>query len=227
MKELFHLSPSDDERPELQNGLKNTAIKLIIASLVGVSISSALAGSIRIGEGEVFELGSRVYDVGTCAQDSVQIDTKVEPVGALKYLSEITVSGISPILCNDRVITLRPFDTSNNPIKVVDINGGEPDLDYLQVFISGNEFRAVRNGFLSDSSTALLSLTTGSARIRLSNYETGTSVVNLFSGGTGKTLKSSEDTLSSLAISFQIQLTPKVQVEGYDRTEIEISLIGP
>lgn len=227
MSNLIELSPGEDESGHSPQPRPRRVFRFFIAILVGVSISSALAGSISIGGGESFELGRRSFDVGSCAENSVRVDVKVEEIGGTKYLSQFTVSGINPFRCDGRVVKLRPFDTASpaQPIKFIDVNGGEPDLAVLEIFISGREFLTAQGGTLSDSSSALLSLTTGSPRIRLSTLETGTTTVDLFSGGLGRTLKSSEDALSGLGIAFQAQIRPKVAIVGYGRTDIEISLL--
>jgi hypothetical protein len=227
LSNLIDLPPGEDESKNSISSGKRRIPQFLIAILVGVSISSALAGSISISGGESFELGRRSFDVGSCAENSVQVDVKVTEINGARYLSQFTVSGINPFRCNDRVIKLRPFDSSNNPINFIDINGGEPDLAVLEVFITDREFRTSRGGVLSDTNTALLSLTTGSSRIRLSTLETGTTTVDLFSGGLGRTLKSSEDTLSGIGIAFQAQIRPSVLIVGFGRTDIEITALPP
>lgn len=224
MSSLFQLPPGEDETGAPTVSPRKKAIRFLVAILVGVSISSALAGSISIGGGESFELGRRSFNVGSCAENSVRVDVKVEEINGTKYLSQFTVSGIDPFRCDGRVIKLRPFDTSSpaQPIKFIDVNGGEPDLAVLEVFISGKEFLTTQGGVLIDTTTSLLSLTTGSPRIKLGSLETGTTTIQLFSGGLGRTLKSSEDALGGLGIAFQARIIPKVIIVGYGRTDIEI-----
>jgi hypothetical protein len=234
MSSLIDLPPGEDEddahseRAARSRHRRRGVFRFLIAALAGISISSALAGTITIGGGESFELGRRTFNVGSCAENSVRIDVKVEEVGGTKYLSQFTVSGIDPFRCDGRVVKLRPFDTSNNPIKFIDINGNAlPDLAVLEVFISGREFRTSSGGVLSDSTTALLTQTTGSPRLRLSTLQSESTTVHLFSGGLGRTLKSSEDALAGLGIAFQARIQPRVEIVGYGRTDIEILQLGP
>ena len=234
MSKLIDLPPGEDEDNALSESASRSrnrrrgVFRFLIAAFAGISITSALAGTITIGGGESFELGRRSFNVGSCAENSVRIDVKVEEVSGTKYLSQFTVSGIDPFRCDGRVVKLRPFDTSNNPIEFIDINGDpDPDLALLEVFISGREFRTSSGGVLSDSTTALLSLTTGSPRLRLSTLETGTSTIHLYSGGLGRTLKSSEDALAGLGIAFQARILPRVEIVGYGRTDIEILQPSP
>lgn len=233
MSNLIDLPPGEDEegyRKTLAgSGIKKILFQAGIGLVVAIAVSFSLAGTINIGGGESFELGQRTYDVGTCATTPVQIVPKVVLVDSTRVLSQFTVTGINPITCDNRMIRIKPFDTGGAPILIVDTGAaGDPDQPWIDVFMSEGEFRASSGATVSvvtnDSS---LTRTGGSPSIRRSVFAPagGTSTVEIFSGGQGRTLKSSDNALEGLAISFQIRFTPTVTISGYGRTDLELSNI--
>ena len=210
---MIDLPSGEDEDVAESSSKQFIWIKILISIFVGVSLSSALAGTITTGGNDSLEFGRRIYNVGSCAQDSVQVNPRLEGVEP-NLLTQLTVSGISPYLCDNRIVILSPFDSNGDPLPIVEI------------YISGNEFRAGPNLAISDTSTVLLrQISSDSYSIKVSTLESGTATIHVLSGGSGKLLRSLESALEGLAISFQVQFQPPIQVVGYGRTDIQICLL--
>jgi len=231
MSNLIDLPPGEDEENYSEGSTqdaKRIAFYAGIGLVVAIAVSFSLAASINISGSESFELGQRTYDVGTCATTPVQIVPKVTMVDGSKILSQFTVTGINPVTCDNRMFRIKPFDTGGSPILIVDTSAaGIPDQPWIDIFISGGEFRASSAGSVSITTDSSLSRTGGSPSIRRSVLTPagGTSTVEIFSGGQGRTLKSTEDALDGLAISFQVRFSPTVSISGYGRTDLELSNI--
>ena len=226
---LIELPPGGDEEREVSRGrgVKKTLIQTVIALAVAVTISFSLAGTISIGNNENFELGQRSYDVGTCATGRVQIIHKTSIVETGTVLSQFTVSGISPTICDGRVIRILPFDTSNSPIPIIDTAdpGLTPDQTYVDIFVAGGEFLASSPGTLSNAvEPSLTRSSNGSTSIKKSTWSPGGTTIDIYSGGQGRTLKSTDNDLEGLAISFQVRISPTVAITGYGRTDIELRI---
>jgi len=228
MSGLINLPPSEDDEysERSDNGVRKVLLQAAIGVLVAIVFTFSLAGTISIGGGEEFELGRRSYDVGTCATGPVQIIPKVVLSGGQSVFSQFTVTGISPVTCAGRIIRILPFDSSGVGIAIVDgpDSGVIPDQAYVDIFISGGEFLASSGGSVTAATDATLTRSTGQTAIRKSISSPGATTIEVFSGGQGRTLKSSEDELSGLAISFQIRWSPNVVISGYGRTDVELRL---
>lgn len=237
MSSLFDLPRGDDEQLGRPSSKRSQFIRLWVSIIVGVAIASSLAASITIGSGEALELGQRRYNVGTCAESSVQIQPKTVTISGTTYLTQLTVTGINPIACDNTRIRLSPYDSNpangvQSALLTIDTNDAdsEPDQSYIDIFASGGEFRASNGGAVTSTTDTLLRLTSGSTSIRVSTYhppETSTAIT-VFSGGQGKTLKSSEDVISGWAISFQVRLDPGAALatgRSYGRTDIQLESI--
>lgn len=228
MSGLINLPPSEDEEFEgsSEGSIRRVLFQTAIGALIAIVFTFSLAGTISIGGGEEFELGRRSYDVGTCATGPVQIVPKVTLVGGQSVFSQFTVSGINPVTCAGRIIRILPFDTSGIGIAIVDgpDSGATPDQAYVEIFVSGGEFLASSGGSVTSTTDATLTRSTGPTSIRKSTTTPGATTIEIFSGGQGRTLKSSEDALSGLAISFQVRWSPTVVIAGYGRTDVELRL---
>jgi len=226
MSGLIDLPPNEeDESSETSKpSLRKILLQAGIGLLVALAFTFSLAGTINIGGGEAFELGRRSFDVGTCATGPVQIIPKVTLSGAQSIFSQFTVTGISPVTCDGRIIRILPFDTSGAPIAIIDgpDTGAVPDQAYVDVFVSGGEFLASSGGSVAATTDATLSRTTGESSIRRGTSTPGATTIEVFSGGQGRTLKSSEDALAGLAISFQVRWSPTVVISNYGRTDVEL-----
>lgn len=209
--------------------LRKLLLQLGIALFVGVTITFSLAGSITLGTGEAFELGLRNYDVGTCAKDPVQVIPRTLITDTGTFLSQFTVSGLDPYTCDGRVIRILPFDDSNSPIPLIDTpdEGSSPDQAFVDIYVSSGEFLANRSESATVATVSTLIRTTGGTQLLRSSLSIDTATVVVYSGGQGRTLKSSEDVLAGLAISFQVRVFPAAQIptpSGYGRTDFEIRM---
>ena len=226
MSGLINLPPNDEDESagDLKPSARKIFLQAAIGFLVAVTFVFSLAGTINIGGGEAFELGQRSYDVGTCATGTVQIIPKVTLVGAQSNFSQFTVTGISPVTCAGRVIRILPFDIAGVGIAIVDgpDSGDNPDQSYIDIFVSGGEFLASSGGSVSSVTDSTLSRSTGQSSIRRSTFTPGATTIEVLSGGQGRTLKSSEDALAGLAISFQVRWSPIIEITGYGRTDVEL-----
>lgn len=214
MKSFFEIPKSEDEVDQERPKRRTQSIKFAIAAFVGVAVAGSLAATITISAGESFEFGQRSYDVGTCADTSVQMIPKTE--GTPTRFTQLTVVGISPIACNNRVIRLSTYET------------GSPEtlLRTFAVYVRNGEFLAVDNGANSSETAPLLRQANGSETILSSTFSAGAGgTAKLYSGGGGKTLRSLEDALDQAAISFQIRLDPGINItNSYSRTSIVIEV---
>lgn len=225
MRNLFNIPTNrDDENLESSSPWVEVLVKAGIGLFIALSFSFSLAASISIGDGEEYELGQRSYDVGTCATGIVQVIPKADLQDSATTLSQFTVTGINPVTCEGRILRILPFDVSNLAIAIVDTADPEsdPDQAYVDVHMSGAEFRASSGGELSAVTDASLTRSTGQTSIRQSTFSPGATSIRVYSGGRGQTLKSSEDALQGLAISFQVRLDPGVVISGYGRTDLEL-----
>lgn len=238
MSPIINLPRGEDENESKTPSRRVRTIRISVSILVGVAVASSLAASITIGGGLSLEFGQRNYDVGTCAPGTVQIQPTTTGSAGNLSLVHLTVTGINPIACDNRIIRLSPFDidSPNNlqtALPILDTDGnGSLDQDYLEIYVSDGDFRAAQNAVLSDTSTvgAVLRETTGSSTIRVSTYQfpNGGSTLHVYSGGKGKTLKSTENLVSGWAIAFQVKIVPQVPIptgRGYGRTDIQIQAI--
>ena len=215
MKSFFDIPISDDEVEQERPNRRTRFIRVAVSALVGVAVASSLAATITIGAGESLEFGQRSYDVGTCADTSVQMIPKTE--GSPLNFTQLTVIGISPVICNNRVIRLSAYE-SGSP--------NETLLRQFEVYVRNGEFLAVDNGSNSPDTASSLRLGNGSGTVLSSTFPSGAGgVAKLYSGGAGRTLRSLEDALDNSAISFQIRLSTGIPITtGYSRTSIVIEV---
>lgn len=225
MKNLFQIPHNEnDESPRSSSRYRPILIRGALGLFIAISFTFSLAASISIGDGQEYELGQSSYDVGTCATGVVQVIPKATLQDSATMLSQFTVSGINPVTCEGRILRILPYDTTGGAIAIVDTgdSGDEPDQAFLDIHISGGEFRASSGGAVLETTDATLTRSTGQTSIRKSTYTPGATTIEVFSGGKGRTLKSTEDALEGLAISFQVRLTPSVSILGYGRTDLEL-----
>lgn len=228
---LIDIPPNEDFEEEYDSpksrGYGKLLVKLGIGIFVGISITFSLAGSITLGSGQAFELGLRNYDVGTCADDLVQVIPKTSITETGTALTQFTISGINPITCEGRVIRILPFDNSGTAIPLIDTTdaGSTPDQTYVDIFVSAGQFLANLGESATVTTVSTLNRTNGATQIFRSLFSSDSSTVAVYSAGLGRTLKSSEDDLSGLAISFQVRISPAVYIlfpSSYGRTDLEL-----
>ena len=217
MKSFFEMPQSDEELEEQKPSRRKTIFKIVVSAFVGAAVVSSLAATINIGDGDSFEFGQRSYDVGSCAT-SVNFYPKTVGSSPLSF-TQLSVTGISSVACDNRLITLTSYETGS-PERV---------LATFQIYVSGGEFRGSQDGLVSADSdpTGLLRQSTSSTSIFSSPLTAGGKV---FSAGGGRTLRSLDDDLSGLSLSFQLQISPGISLSPgstYARTDIQIQAIAP
>lgn len=225
MKNLFQIPTNDEDGNEKRHSNSRIILtRALIGLFVAISFTFSLAASVSIGDGQEYELGQSSYDVGTCATGVVQVIPKVILNDSITSLSQFTVSGIDPVTCEGRILRILPFDTSGSAIPIVDTedSGEVPDQAFLDIYISSGEFRASSGGSVTVTADSTLTRSSGQTSIRKSSYAPGATSIEVFSGGSGRTLKSTEDALEGIAISFQVRFTPNVAITGYGRTDLEL-----
>jgi len=233
MDSLINLPKSDEEgnlKDFDKSSAKKSLLKFLLSVFAGAMITFSFAGSINLNQEGEFELGNRFYDVSSCAKN-VQVVPKLQLVsGETRTLSQFTVTGVDPSICQGRRIDIKTQYVSNNeyiPLIASDPSG-PVDNPAIQIFVSGGEFLATETStitlspFSETETVRRTGATPGVASVWISERGSGNSAVKVLSAGQGKTLKSTDADQVGPAISFQVRLSAIELRGGNIRTPSEL-----